>query len=253
MEVIYYSGTGNSRYVAQRTAKIINAECIDLKALIKDNKKFSFNSEDVVLVTPTYAWRIPKIVENYLLENDLSKIKRMWFLMSCGDEIGKASRYNEKLCEKLGCEYMGTGQINMPENYIAMFEVPDKQEAEKIVERANEKIDNFASLIADRKKLPANKEGFSDLVKSVIVNPLFYKVFVKADGFTVNEKCVSCGSCVNNCPLNNIELKDGKPSWGNNCTHCMACICYCPVEAIEYKNASRGKFRYRIEALDLKE
>ena len=49
--------------------------------------------------------------------------------------------------------------------------------------------------------------------------------------------------------MNNVTLKDGKPSWGKNCTHCMACICYCPKEAIEYGKKSVGQPRYHFEAL----
>ena len=61
--------------------------------------------------------------------------------------------------------------------------------------------------------------------------------------------CIGCGQCVKRCPMNNVALKDGKPSWGKNCTHCMACICYCPKEAIEYGKKSVGQPRYHFEAL----
>ena len=61
--------------------------------------------------------------------------------------------------------------------------------------------------------------------------------------------CIGCGKCAANCPMNNIQLKDGRPIWGRECTHCMTCICYCPVEAIEYGKRSAGKPRYHFEAL----
>ena len=64
-------------------------------------------------------------------------------------------------------------------------------------------------------------------------------------GFHIKEtKCVSCGKCVELCPLNNITLIDGKPVWGNHCTHCMACLHRCPTEAIEYKKKTQSKPRY---------
>ena len=81
------------------------------------------------------------------------------------------------------------------------------------------------------------------------VNPIFYKCFVKADAFAVSSACIGCGQCAKRCPMNNVALKDGKPSWGKNCTHCMACICYCPKEAIEYGKKSVGQPRYHFEAL----
>ena len=86
-----------------------------------------------------------------------------------------------------------------------------------------------------------------DKLMSDIVNPVFYKFFVKADAFTANDKCIGCGKCAKMCPLNNIELKNSKPVWGKNCTHCMACICLCPTEAIEYGKKSVGKPRYHLD------
>ena len=61
------------------------------------------------------------------------------------------------------------------------------------------------------------------------------------------EKCNGCGLCATLCPLNNIEIVDGKPEWGKNCTHCMACINHCPKKAIEYGEKSKGKPRYHLD------
>ena len=86
-------------------------------------------------------------------------------------------------------------------------------------------------------------------IESGPVNPLFYRLFVKDKGFTVSDKCISCGKCALRCPLNNISIEGGKPVWKGRCTHCMACICYCPTSAIEYGKKSLGKPRYHFEAL----
>ncbi|MBS6212423.1 MAG: EFR1 family ferrodoxin [Proteus hauseri] len=77
-------------------------------------------------------------------------------------------------------------------------------------------------------------------------NPLYYRLYIKDKGFTVSDACVSCGKCAKRCPLNNIDMAEGRPVWKGNCTHCMACICGCPTEAIEYKSISKGKRRYDI-------
>ena len=77
-----------------------------------------------MIVTPTYAWRIPRIVEDWLLHTELTGAKRAWFVMTCGSEIGDADRYNRRLCQEKDLACMGTAQIVMPENYIAMFNAP---------------------------------------------------------------------------------------------------------------------------------
>ncbi len=61
--------------------------------------------------------------------------------MDCGSEIGNAAKYNRQLAEQKHLRYMGTAQIVMPENYIAMFDAPEAEEARKIVEKAEPDID----------------------------------------------------------------------------------------------------------------
>ncbi len=252
MRVLSYSGTGNSRFIANRIAEALGTRISDLNGMIKGKKKTVFDDEDLVLVTPTYCWRVPRIVTSFLLGCDLSAVKRIWFVMSCGDEAGNAPSYNRSFCEEVQAVYMGTAPIVMPENYIAMFEVPDKDEAISIIRKSEGRIGEVIEALLKREKIKDPDISLIDRIKSGPLNPVFYKVSVKADGYWVNDGCISCGICVKKCPLNNIRLEDGRPVWGKDCTHCMACICYCPKEAIEYKRISKGKFRYHIEALDLK-
>ncbi len=244
--ILYFTGTGNSRYVAEKIADEAKGELLNLNGLIKKNETLMVHAENLVFVTPTYAWRIPRIVQDWILKADFSAVKKVWFVMTCGSEIGNASAYNQILCRAKGCEYMGTAQIIMPENYIAMFIVPDKDEASEIIAKAEHVIDKAAESIAAGEKLPPAKNSLYYRMLSGVVNPLFYPFCVKSKAFRADDRCTGCGKCTEKCPLNNISIVDGKPVWGNNCTHCMACICYCPTEAIEYGNKSKGKPRYHL-------
>ena len=62
--VLYFSGTGNSKYIAKRIAEAIRENTVDLNMKIKENDTSPLQTgRDVIIVTPTYAWRIPKIVD----------------------------------------------------------------------------------------------------------------------------------------------------------------------------------------------
>lgn len=90
--ILCYSGTGNSRYIAQRIADELQDNIIDLNEKIKTNNYSSIETgDDVILVVPTYAWRIPKIVSNWFYKTEFVGAKRIWFVMNCGSEIGNAS------------------------------------------------------------------------------------------------------------------------------------------------------------------
>lgn len=248
--VLYFTGTGNSRHIAERIAHALNDTLISLNDRIKsgDITPLAVNGR-LVLVMPTYAWRIPRIVRDHLLRTELRGARETWFVMDCGSEIGNAAKYNCALCRKKSLVYMGTAQIVMPENFIAMFNAPTVEEARRIVAKAEPFIDRaIAAIRAGHMFLPPRKKLY-DRIASSAVNPVFYSLFVKANPFTVSDVCIGCGKCEKLCPLNNITLQNARPVWGSNCTQCMACICYCPTRAIEYGKKSAGKPRYHFEEL----
>lgn len=243
--ILYFSGTGNSEYTARRIGKEIDDEVINLFDKIRNIDYSKMKSERPwVIVVPTYAWRIPHIVSNWLEKTNFSGNKKIYFVMTCGGSIGNAGKYLKTLCAKKNMNYFGCAEIVMPENYIALFSTPTGDKALQIIERAESVIDSTALHIKNGDKLTKRDISFGDKVNSGIMNDLFYPMVVHAKKFYATEDCISCGKCVNVCPLKNISIENGKPKWGDNCTHCMACICKCPKEAIEYGKHSKGLPRY---------
>ena len=248
--ILFFSGTGNSNYVAKHIADALGDALVNLNDRIKaSDTSLVETGERVIIVTPTYAWRIPRVVCDWLRKTELRGAKRSWFVMTCGSEIGNADKYNRELCAEKAISCMGTAQIVMPENYIAMFSAPQADKARQIVAKAEPNIDCVIASIQSNQPFAPTRNKLYDRFMSGPVNPIFYKFCVKADSFTVSDTCIGCGQCAKRCPMNNVTLKDSKPVWGKNCTHCMACICYCPVSAIEYGNKSVGQPRYHFEAL----
>ena len=228
--IFCFSGTGNSRYIAQRIAEALRDPVIDLNVKIKAGDHSPIQTgRDVIVITPTYAWRIPRIASDWLAQTELTGAERVWFVMNCGSEIGNASQYNRRLA--------------------AMFAVPQAEEARKIVEKAEPTIAEVVARLKNGQAFPPPRSNLYDRFMSAAVNPVFYRFIVKAAGFRATDSCTGCGQCVRKCPTNNIRLENGKPVWGKECTHCMACICYCPAEAIEYGKKSFGKPRYQFEKI----
>lgn len=243
--ILYFTGTGNSVYVAKRIEKATGDEILNLFGKIRDNDYTALYSDTPwVIVVPTYAWRIPRIVESWLKKTDLSGNTGVYFVMTCGGNIGNAGKYLETLCSEKNMKYLGCFEIVMPENYIAMFSTPTRDEAVAVIEKAETNIDKAIDFIKAGEPFPKRRITVMDKMNSGIVNDLFYPVFVHAKKFSVAETCISCGLCEKVCPLSNVRLVNGKPIWADNCTHCMACISRCPQEAIEYGKHSQGLPRY---------
>lgn len=245
--VFYFSGTGNSKHVAEQVANYANDNLVSINNLIKNNKKKVFKSEiPIVFVVPTYAWRIPRIVEQWIRKTKFEGNKDIYFILTCGNSVGNAGVYAKKLCEQVGFNFRGLAPIIMPENYLAMFPTPDKYQCQEIIEKSKPHVELLAKKIQKGEDFSELRVSLIGKLQSSIINLTFYPFIVKDKDFTVSNDCVSCNKCVQNCPLNNVELISGKPFWKGNCTHCMACIACCPTEAIEYKNISKGRHRHYI-------
>lgn len=246
--ILYFSSTGNSQYVAERIAKGTEDEIVSLNLLMKQNKQDDLISETkpFVFVSPTYAWRLPRVVEEYIRKTTFKGSRKVYFVLTYGGETASAGNYVKKLCQYKGWDLQGYAQVMMPDTYLLLFPGVDKATAKEINKKAEPLINQILVDIRDANHFfSMDKNSAASQLKSGLINSIFYRFLVKAKGFHIEEtKCVSCGKCVELCPLNNIILTDGKPVWGNHCTHCMACLHRCPTEAVEYKKKTQGKPRY---------
>ena len=77
-------------------------------------------------------------------------------------------------------QYMGTAQIIMPENYIAMFNAPQKEQARSIVEQAEPALQKVLTRLRAGQEFPPPRENIYDRFMSGPVNPVFYRFFVKS-------------------------------------------------------------------------
>ena len=250
--VLYFSGTGNSRYAASLIARETGDELLSINDMLREritepySARYAFRSETpFVVVCPTYCYRVPHVVEDFLRDSRFEGSKQLYFFLTCGDGTGQAAKEAEKLCGELEMDFMGLGSARMPENYIALFEAPGYDDALGIIRAATSQIESAGRSIRFGRRLSDPNAGSALYTR---VNKLFYKVFINDKKYTVKDTCIGCGQCARVCPLSNIRIRDGRPVWNGNCTQCMACVSICPQDAIEYGSRTRGKRRYYLYA-----
>ena len=66
--IYYFSGTGNSRFIAEGIAKKINDKLLSLTPLMKSSDEGVLLESDkpFVFVLPIYAWRVPRPVDEFI-------------------------------------------------------------------------------------------------------------------------------------------------------------------------------------------
>lgn len=245
--ICYFSGTGNSQRAARQIADSCGDKLFSVNKSLQGGAAETLHSDrPFVFVAPIYAWRMPRVVEQWIIKTTFTGSQEAYFVLTCGADCGNAGPYAKALCDQKGLSFRGLAGVVMPENYLALFPTPDRAEAERILATSVPQIAALADCIRVGTPLPTGKPSLLDHIKSGPVNPLFYATIISDKGFTLEDGCNACGLCARRCPLNNITMEDKKPHWNGSCTHCMACICGCPKEAIEYKNKSKGRPRHDI-------
>ena len=246
--ILYFTGTGNSRYLAEGIAKITeDDEIISINELMKTKEGDTFKSDKpFVFVAPVYAWKIPIVLSEFIEKSEFIGSDEVYLIVNCGSTVGGTYTYAKDDFAKKGLKMKGFAAIDMPENYIAIFKAPDEKKADEIIAKGRERIIRIARMIKNNESFfNRTNKGYGKPL-SIILNKPFYRLTVSSKGFHTLDNCNGCGKCVELCPLNGIDLVDNKPVWNGKCTHCMACICGCPSEAIEYKKSSYGKRRYYL-------
>ena len=243
--IVYFTGTGNSRRAAQLLSCRLGRPLTDATPYIREGKRLELHSDTPwIFVAPTYGWQLPHVFRDLILNADLQGSKDAYFVMTCGAGVGNAEQHLRQLCAQKGLTFKGLQPLVMPENYIAMFPVPNDDQAAVLIRRADKRLERAVPLMAQGLSLPPVKAGLAGKTMSGIVNTVFTRGVVTAKPFRTTAACMGCGKCVRVCPRNNISLASGRPVWTDECIHCMACISHCPAKAIEYGKKSVGKPRY---------
>ena len=250
--IFYFSGTGNSRYVAQKVAETNREPLIYIADELKKGNLPEYhlsNNEILGFVFPIYSWGIPSIMRDFIKNATFHNYQNQYifFICTCGDDTGLTPKQVRKLFsdKKIICN--AGFSVIMPNNYIIFpgFDTDSPETENKKLKEAPFRIDYINRTIQKRKNIYDCHEGRFRYIKSNIINPLFNKYQVRDKAFYVTDDCIECGLCERRCPVNNITLEPN-PIWHGNCLQCLACLHYCPTHAIQYGKLTLKKGRYHF-------
>lgn len=259
--IFYFSGTGNTKWAASKTAAAIDDQLIDIAATLKhadSDSTFSYELKDdepMGFFFPVHGWRPPLIVKEFVRRLRINQSGSYCYVVcTAGDNVGEAVDILEKDLAEVGIKVHSAISLIMPESYVGLpFMDVDKPEKEAKKKReADEKLSKFIDDIRQR------RHGIRDIlignwprINSRLIGDVFIRWIIKDTPFRVDpNRCISCGLCVNNCPVSDMAMDENKhPVWLHNgkCLSCFACYHHCPTRAIEYGGRTKGKGQYYFE------
>lgn len=252
--IFYFSGTGNSLWVARELSKAFNEPLISIAEVTKAGNNatvyFLQPTEQIFFVYPVHSWGPAVLVGEFMRHLELKAYtgQPVYSICTCGDECGYTENRIGKWLRQKGITLTGSYSLQMPNNYILLpgFDVDPKEVEEKKLQEVPSRLAAIVQAIRETTGQPLYHTGSLPFLKSRMIYPLFVRYALKRNSFYATDACVSCGLCAKGCPTGTITMEKGKlPKWEkDSCVQCLACIHYCPERAIEYGNISKKKGRY---------
>lgn len=243
--IYYFSGTGNSKWVAGELARLTGDEAQAIPPLMEHaaSEGICLRGPRIGVVFPVYAWGAPDMVERFCRKLVPDRADYLYAVCTCGDEAGSAMKRLKRFFN-----WESAWSLAMPNNYIIGYDVDGSELEEKKIEAARIKLLRISQAIAMNTREYDVHAGFAAGVKTLLIRPLFNAFARRTKPFRVTGDCSGCGLCARICPVRAIQLEDGAPRWvRKNCAQCMGCINRCPERAIQYgaRTASKGRYSFQ--------
>lgn len=231
--VYYFSGTGNSLYVAKCLAAAIDGEALPL---IKAEPE-EVNIMGVVF--PSYGYGLPPAVERFFKTFDFN-YKYLTAVVTYGTSPRGTLGRVKSLLKKRGLKADYFHKVGCVENFTPIFGQPDDEVMTERLQKMKADTDSLIKSVSN---------GLNNDVRSIY--PYSYavsSVFKLACAFLstrvhCTDKCTGCGLCTKICPVGAIAVDEetGRATISKKkCNLCTGCMNVCPQHALELGRHKNG-------------
>jgi len=247
MITFYFSGTGNTKYIAELFSQTLHIECHSIEERI-DFEALIASEESICFCYPVHGSRVPRVMREFVVRY-LALLKGKKLVILCTQLVfsGDGARAFTDIFPQDFVKVIYAEHILMPNNVCNLFFMPlaKDEKVEKCVIKAEQKVQLICKEIADG---TICRRGFNPVSRFLgLIQGVFYPGFERMglNRVWMDEDCDKCLLCVPVCPMKNIQFSDGELTTRANCTICCRCINKCPQKAIAIFLRTKVKKQYK--------
>ena len=247
MIMFYFSGTGNSKYIAELFCRHTGAGCRSIEEEADFTRLISPETT-VCFCYPVYGSRVPRVMREFA-ERHMAALKGKELMIFCTQMVfsGDGARAFYGLFPRGSVTVRYAEHFLMPNNVCNLFFLPlaGEKSTERYLKNAGIKMEKIC---AEIQRGTIRKRGFNPVsralgaVQGVFMPGLERRALNKV---WIDGSCDGCGRCVTSCPMKNLKRGDGGITTDNNCTMCYRCINLCPKKAISVFVRGKIKRQYK--------
>mgnify|MGYP004595289887 FL=1 len=255
-----FSATGNTLHAARGIAhegeRLVSME----DALRAGELSWHVDDGRLGILSPTYCWTLPSLVREFLERAEFSFASGsesaagsaadkpyVFLIATFGITPGGMVAHADAILREKGLPLDAAFGVSMPDTWTPIFNLSDKEKVAAHNARADKRIKDVRAMLDEHvcgRHLQFNMPGFtSSIGKAIYDNSMRL-----TSKFTVEDTCIGCGLCAKKCPVDTIEIRDGRPVWvQDRCAMCLRCLHRCPKFAIQRSSSTKRHGQYTHE------
>lgn len=127
--IFYFTGTGNSLYVAQE----LEENPLSIPQIMKKGEPMRFEADRIGIVTPVYGHEVPAMVKDFLHQAHF-QTEYFYMILTYGNRHGGAAELASQLCEECGITASYINVMLMVDNWLPSFDMDEQRKLDKNIE-----------------------------------------------------------------------------------------------------------------------